>query len=177
MEIVCTQCRKTFVKASRRQGILDRLLSVVYAYPFRCQICRHRFHLLQWGLRYIERDVDRRQYERRPVSIHVRIISQQKDYEGTVTDLAMGGCAIETQAPLHEGSVLSLQLDAFDHEPRITVETAVVRSIHGTRVGVEFLRLTPTQKEEERLRQYILHLWVSGTQEARKGGMAAAVIP
>ena len=65
MEIVCTRCRKPFVKASRRQGLLDRLLSLAYAYPFRCQVCRYRFHLLQWGLRYIERDVDRREYERR----------------------------------------------------------------------------------------------------------------
>jgi c-di-GMP-binding flagellar brake protein YcgR len=173
MEIICAQCRKPFVKASRRDGILDRLLSLAYAYPFRCQICRHRFHLWQWNLRYIERDVDRRQYDRRPVSIHARITSEQHDYEGTVKDLALGGCAIETQAPLHEGAVLSLQLDAFDNEPRITVETAVVRSVKGTRVGVEFLRLTP-QKEEERLRQYILDLWVVGTQEARKGAGAAA---
>ena len=172
MELICAQCRKPFVKASRRGGILDRLLSLAYAYPFRCQICRHRFHLWQWNLRYIEQDVDRRQYERRPVSIHARITSGQHDYEGTVRDLAMGGCAIETQAPLHEGSVLGLQLDAYDSEPRLTVETAVVRSVQGTRVGVEFLRLTP-QKEEERLRQYILDLWVVGTQEARKGAGAA----
>jgi hypothetical protein len=173
MEIMCAQCRKPFVKASRRQGVLDRLLSAVYAYPFRCQICRHRFHLWQWNLRYIEQDVDRRQYDRRPVRMPVRITSGQHDYEGTVRDLAIGGCAIETQAPLHEGAVLSLQLDAFDNEPRITVETAVVRSVKGTRVGVEFLRLTSTQKEEERLRQYILNLWVAGTQEARKGAGAA----
>jgi hypothetical protein len=51
--------------------------------------------------------------------------------------------------------------------------TAGVRSVKGTRVGVEFLRLTSTQKEEERLRQYILNLWVAGTQEARKGAGAA----
>lgn len=169
MEIVCTQCRKPFVKACRRRGLLDRLLSLAYAYPFRCQICRHRFHLLQWGLRYIERDVDRRQYERRQVKVHARITSEQGNYEGTVMDLAMGGCAIETQAPFQVGTLLGLQLDAYDREPHLTVEAAVVRSVQGTRVGVEFLRLSPAQKEEERLRQYILNLWLEGTQEARKG--------
>ena len=43
-----------------------------------------------------------------------------------------------------------------------------MRSVQGTRMGVEFLRVTPKEREEERLRQYLLDLWVQGTQEARK---------
>ena len=173
MELVCTKCRKPFIKASRRQGLLDRLLSLVYAYPFRCQVCRHRFHLLQWGLRYIERDVDRREYERRSVKLRAVMSTSEGQYEGHTIDLAMGGCAVETNNPLlREGTLLSVHLDAFDSESPIVVEAAVVRAVHGTHLGLEFLRMN--EKEKERLSQYILSLWLEGTQAARKGSLAAA---
>ncbi len=169
MELVCTQCRKPFVKATRQRGVLDRLLSLVYAYPFRCQVCQHRFHLMQWGLRYIEKDVDRREYERRPVQLHAKLQDEQKrEYEGTVRDLSMGGCAIEMHAPWQEGALLRLQLDALDSEPFITVETTIVRSAQEPHLRLEFLRMAP--HENDRLSQFILNLWLEGSQEARKGG-------
>ncbi len=170
MEIVCPQCRKPFVKAVRRQGGRDRLLSLIYAYPFRCQVCRHRFHLMQWGLRYIEQDVDRREYERRPVKLPVIMSTNEGQHEGQTVDLAIRGCAVEASAPLlREGALLSVHLDAFDSEPPIVVETAVVRAVHGTHLGLEFLRMN--EQEKERLSQYILSLWLEGTQIARKGRM------
>jgi c-di-GMP-binding flagellar brake protein YcgR len=168
MEIVCAKCRKPFVKASRRQGLSDRLLSLVYVYPFRCQVCRHRFHLMQWGLRYIERDVDRREYERRPVKLRAVMSTHEGRYEGQTIDLAMGGCAVEANDPrLREGTVLNIHLDAFDSEPPIVVDAAVVRAVHEAHLGLEFLRMN--EQEKERLSQFILSLWLAGTQEARKG--------
>ena len=172
MEIVCMHCRKPFVKAARRQGLLDRLFSLAYVYPFRCQVCRHRFHLMQWGLCYIERDVDRREYERRPATLRVVMSTSEGRYEGHTIDLAMGGCAINAYDPqFREGAFLSLHLNAFDSEPPIVVDAAVVRVANGTRLGVEFLRIA--DKEKERLSQYILSLWLEGTQVARKGRLAA----
>ena len=172
MEIACTQCRKPFVKAIRRQGLLDRLLSLAYVYPFRCQVCQHRFHLLQWGLHYIERNVDRRQYERRSVKLRAVMSTNEGQCEGQTIDLAMGGCAVETNNPLlREGTLLSAHLDTFDSEPPIVVEAAVVRAVHGTHLGLEFLRMNAIEKE--RLSQYILSLWMNGTQVARKGSLAA----
>jgi len=168
MELICSRCRKPFVKAVRRQGGLDRLLSLAYVYPFRCQVCRYRFHMMQWGLRYIERDVDRREYERRPVQLQAKLQDEQgKEYEGTVRDLSMGGCAMEADALLQKGTLLSLQLDALDSEPFITVESTIVRSEQEARLRLEFLRMAP--KEKERLSQFILSLWLEGTQAARRG--------
>jgi len=167
MGLICTKCRKPFVKAVRRQGAADKLLSLAYFYPFRCQVCRHRFRLMQWGLRYIEQDVDRRQYERRPVQISSRIQAGEQDHEGTIVDLALGGCAIDTGAAFPRGTVLKLRMDAFDLEPPLVVEAAVVRSSGGTRHNVEFLQIA--EDEKHRLSQYILTLWLEGTQVARKG--------
>jgi hypothetical protein len=168
MEITCTHCRKPFVKATRRQGMLDRLLSLAYVYPFRCQICRHRFHLLQWGLHYVEKDVDRRQYERRPVRLPVVLSGDAGRLEAQTVDLAMGGCAVEADDPLlREGALVGVHLDAFDLEPPIVVKTAVVRAVQGTRLGLEFLRMN--EHEKGRLSRYILSLWLEGTQAARRG--------
>ena len=167
MEIVCAKCRKPFVKAVRRRGGLDRLLSLAYSYPFRCQVCQHRFRLMQWGLRYVEKDVDRRQYERRPVGISALIRLHEQHHQGTIVDLAMGGCAIDMVTPLQRGTLLGVQMDAFDTEPPIVVETAIVRSSGGMRHNVEFLRIA--EDEKHRLSQYILTLWLEGTVRARKG--------
>lgn len=168
MEIVCAKCRKPYVQAVRKQGPLDRLLSPLYIYPFRCQVCRHRFRLMQWGHRYIETEMDRRQYRRRPVRLHVILVDEHGEHGGMVTDLSPGGCAIDTQTPLHrEGDLLELRLDAFDLEPPILIEAAIVRTAQGARIGLEFLRCASGQ--EQRLSDYLLTLWLEGTQMARKG--------
>lgn len=167
MEIVCAKCRKPYVQAVRQQGALDRLLSPLYVYPFRCQVCRHRFHLMQWGLRYNETEVDRRQYVRRPVRLLAKLVFEDREYEGTVLDLSMGGSAVETHVSFQDNTVFSLHLDAFDLEPPIVIEAAIVRAVKGTRIGLEFLRFASGQ--EQRLSEYLLTLWLEGTQMARKG--------
>lgn len=48
----CPQCRKNLVRRSRRRGIYERTVSLLYVYPFRCQHCAHRFLALQWGTLY-----------------------------------------------------------------------------------------------------------------------------
>jgi len=168
MEIVCSQCRKPFVQAVRQRGFLDRLLHWAYIHPYGCQVCRHRFYVMQWGLRPAEVPMDGSQYRMRPVRIHATVLDEQGQHEGNVTDLSMGGCMIETPAPLLEGAVLGIRLDALDDEPRILGEAAIVRSALGARADVEFLRLA--KKEEERLNRFMTSLWIEGTQIARSSG-------
>jgi len=43
----CPQCGTHFVRRSHRQGITERLWSLVAVYPFRCQVCAHRFKARQ----------------------------------------------------------------------------------------------------------------------------------
>ncbi|HYM38231.1 MAG TPA: PilZ domain-containing protein [Nitrospiraceae bacterium] len=168
MEIVCSQCRKPFVQAVRRQGVLDRLLHWAYIHPYGCQICRHRFYVMQWGLRPPEAPVDGSQYRMRPVRVHAMLTDEQGEHEGMMTDLSASGCIIETRTSLLEGTLLGIRLDAVDDEPPIVVETAIVRSALGARVEMEFLRLA--QQENARLNQFITNLWIEGTQIARSSG-------
>jgi hypothetical protein len=168
MEIVCSQCRKPFVQAAPRRGMLDRLLSRMHAYPYQCRVCRHRFYVMQWGLLPAEVPMDSGQYRMRPVRIHATVLDEHGHREGDVTDLSMGGCMIEMPAPLLEGAVFGIHLDALDDEPPIAIEAAIVRSALGTRVEVEFLRLA--KKEEDRLNRFVTSLWIEGTQIARSSG-------
>ena len=48
---VCPKCSSDYVKRAHRVGP-ERLISLFYIYPFRCQPCGHRFRLLQWGVTY-----------------------------------------------------------------------------------------------------------------------------
>lgn len=168
MEIICSKCRKPFVQAVRRQGLLDRLLHLVYLHPYACKVCRHRFYVMQWGIRPAEVPMDSDQYRMRPVRIHAAVLDEQSHREGDVTDLSMGGCMMELAAPLLEGTLVAIHLDALDDQPPIIVEAAIVRSAIKTRADVEFLRLA--KKEEERLNRFVTSLWIEGTQMARSSG-------
>lgn len=108
MEIVCSQCRKPFVQAVRRQGVLDRLLHWAYIHPYGCQICRHRFYVMQWGLRPPEAPMDGGQYRMRPVRVHAMLTDEQGEHEGMMTDLSASGCIIETRTSLLEGALLGI---------------------------------------------------------------------
>jgi len=48
----CPSCRGREVRRTRREGLTDRLLSIIYMYPFRCDRCRHRYRAMRWGKRY-----------------------------------------------------------------------------------------------------------------------------
>lgn len=47
MEITCSRCRRPYVQAVKIDSVADRALSLLYSRPFRCQVRRRRFHLLQ----------------------------------------------------------------------------------------------------------------------------------
>ena len=48
----CPRCGWPEVRRTRRVGWLDRLLSIVYIYPFRCGRCLYRYRAMRWGVRY-----------------------------------------------------------------------------------------------------------------------------
>ena len=75
---------------------------------------------------------------------------------GTLTDLSMEGCEVESDAKITPGSVLSLRLFVFSGYPPIEVERAEVRWVKGLVFGVAFISIK--EKEQERLRQVIRDL-------------------
>lgn len=52
VSVPCPECGGTLARRAHRHGLAGLLVSVMYIYPFRCQLCTHRFLTLQWGIRY-----------------------------------------------------------------------------------------------------------------------------
>ena len=46
-KVDCPLCGSTKVRRSYRKGLVDRLLSLIMIYPFRCRLCTFRFHRMQ----------------------------------------------------------------------------------------------------------------------------------
>ncbi len=135
---------------------MEWLASLVYRYPFRCQLCRHRFRARQWGVRYSEAWEDKRQYERVAAQFPVSFSVDQIHGEGMATTISVEGCTLETDAKLPKGKIVQLELQTTDRKSLVKVRAAEVRAVHPTRLHLKFLRLAP--EEENRLRQLICRL-------------------
>jgi hypothetical protein len=139
-------CQSTYVRRAHRAGWFEQVLSLLYIYPFRCQLCSTRFTTLQWGIRYSAQTEDPRQYERIGVRFPVLFSNGQLVGKGTVTDVSVGDCAIESDAQLQQGDSLKLELFAKSGRPPIVVERAVIRSVRGGTLGVQFIKVADSEK-------------------------------
>lgn len=156
---LCPACSRGFVKRVSRQGIVERLISLFYIYPFKCQLCGHRFKRLQWGVRYMRVDQDRREYNRIATNFPVLLWGENIEVEGTATDISMRGCTVTINGQLSDGSILGVALKISNQALPVIVEAAVLRNIQTNNAGIEFLRLQ--ENDRERLRGFI-HGLLSG---------------
>ena len=75
---------------------------------------------------------------------------------GTMLDLSMGGCRIESPVTVEPGASLELRIYAPDVEWPLMVEAASVQWVSGQTFGLAFFRITKT--EQQRLEQVINNL-------------------
>jgi len=153
---LCPKCGKDFVRRTVRKGVPEHALSAIYLYPFRCQLCAHRFLRMEPGRRYNESTIDKRQYERVEAKFPVTFVGDKASGAGTVSRLSLGGCEVESPTKLMEGMIFNLRLQPPGLSPPINVETAVVRSVRPPVAGLEFLRSNPA--EQFRLIQFVAGL-------------------
>jgi PilZ domain-containing protein len=156
----CKRCDETYVRQSSRGGI-DGVLTHMHLYRFRCQLCEHRFWLLLWRARQTAASLkhDKREYDRLPVSFPIEFAGDRNG-EGSLRNLSIRGCSIETTIrPSHNG-VLSLKLNWRGSRPIVLVEAAIVRSGVANRFGLEFLKME--LNESQRLRALIKRLFLTG---------------
>ncbi len=156
-KITCPCCGEMVAQRVRRAGPVEDLLSLIYIYPFGCQLCAHRFRVMQWGTRYYRAPADRPQYKCLPVRFPVSFSSEQTEDTGVATHLSVSSCSVVTKASLKEGSLLCVRLRIPGEDRAITVETAVVLTVRFGRIGLGFLRLAPPDKD--RLIRLVLSLW------------------
>jgi hypothetical protein len=76
--------------------------------------------------------------------------------EATLFDISIRGCAIKTDSPLRKGDLVRLEIDMTPQQKTLRIDEAVVRTLTGRRVGLEFV----TIRDEEliRLRTLLVEL-------------------
>jgi len=143
----CPACGTLYVRRAPLDSVFERLASLAYLYPFRCQLCTSRFRSLQWGVRYSEEGADKREYERLEIKFPVTFTGRLVSGEGLATDISLTGCRMETDVQLPDGTVVNLALKTSDKKPPLTAQAEVVRSIRPRLLGMKFTRLTQEQRE------------------------------
>lgn len=153
---ICPHCSRDYTCRASRSGLKERLLSIIYVYPFRCQLCGYRFPIMQWGARYFRIEEDRREYERLPITFPISFTGEGADGTGLALDISINGCSLQANSAVDEGDILGVTLHTSRDLPPIQIQAAVVRTVQGDRVGLEFLRFE--FKERERLQLFVRSL-------------------
>jgi hypothetical protein len=155
---LCPRCSKDYVMRVTRVGLGERLVSLFYVYPYRCQLCGHRFKFLQWGIKYKRIEEDRREYERMAASFPITFDAGTVQGRGLAVDISMAGCTFHTEVELVEGNILRMRLELPEETSPLTVEAVIIRTLRSGRVGVEFLQFE--NGERERLQRFIRALLI-----------------
>ncbi len=109
-------------------------------------------------------DMDLRSSTRAAVTYPVRLSSDSKTGQGTVINLSVPGCAIETDLPVQPGDYLELLVMVPDQARPLTVGLAKVRWATQQKVGIEFIRVH--RDDQSRIQRLIRRLLDESTVEA-----------
>jgi hypothetical protein len=164
--IQCKRCGLDYVRQSRQSGTIDRVLAGMHLLPYRCQLCGHRFWVMRWRKGASTSQDDKREYQRLDVNFPIFFKGEHESGEGTVTALSIRGCSLETKTRIRHGESLFLILHLPGLKVPIEVDAAIVKAALGNRLGLEFLDIDAG--EEQRLRDYIETLIVTGPGELKK---------
>lgn len=119
--------------------------------PYHCQNCSHRFLSWSMGKEDAGYQIDRREHLRIPVRLCLSFSGGKVRGEGTVMDLSLGGCVIQSQTQVHVDDIFYLEIAIAQDEPPIEV-AAMVRSVSTRGIALKFLRKA---QENKRLLSFI----------------------
>ncbi|HWO41858.1 MAG TPA: PilZ domain-containing protein [Candidatus Eisenbacteria bacterium] len=159
----CPKCGKQFVKRVRREGLRERLAGLIAIYPFKCQLCGHRFSAFQWGVRYIRVDDDRRQFERLSINLPGTISVSGKEAPAVIIGLSMNGCTLGLNTAVAPGDVIRIAVQISKDAPPVDIEAGVVRHVGVNSAGIEFVKFA--EGERERLRIFVRSLIMRGDKK------------
>ncbi len=100
--------------------------------------------------------MDKRQAPRFTVHLPISFLGYNLTGEGTVVNLSLGGCGIESDQDVQQGKQLTLRIFMPEQDAPVVVDRAQVRWTVRGLFGLEFL--TMQQEEQERLRRFVSSL-------------------
>ena len=147
----CPQCQKDGLYRARPQSLRERVVTLVFISPFLCPFCSHRFLASRLGINHPRHPIDRREHLRIPVRLYLSFSGGKIRGEGTVLDLSMGGCIIESETHVHLDDIFYLRLSLGEGELPLEV-AAIVRSVSARGIAFKFLRAA---QESKRLHAFV----------------------
>jgi len=123
-------------------------------YPFRCQLCAHRYVVFLGQVK----GNPRRNYERVAAQYPAQVrplheANRDVVVEGTMVDMSLRGCRIRTCQRLPMGCRVIIELQSGEYDLPIMVEEAIVCTRYSDGVGLRFVKLC--RSEESRLRRIL----------------------
>jgi hypothetical protein len=94
-----------------------------------------------------EREKDRRQHERHPVSFRVDYTGEATG-SGQAADLSPLGCAVVADTAVSVKTYVKVELALSDGAKPLEIELAVGRWSHGNNFGIEFIAFGEVQKNQ-----------------------------
>lgn len=153
----CPNCGTSFIRVTYQESRVERLLSRLNVFPFRCQLCTNRFHAFDRDARHNTQAFDRRQFTRLSASIDALIFDhKQPPVTNRITDISMDGCTLQ-RTGFPKGAYIEMVLKPTE-EDTIRIETAIVCSVRPLSMGIRFLEIPP--EHYRRLAQVVLGLIV-----------------
>ncbi len=153
----CPKCGKYFTKRVQMEGAEDPTSTVAGMYAYRCQLCAELFRARKPALQSTPApqaskdaeltNVTNRQYVRVTAKFPVTFLISRLRQEGTVTEIALGGCSLEANVVLAIGAKFKMEILVSENEPPLVVDQALVRSVRPTGFGIQFMEIQDVEKE------------------------------
>jgi hypothetical protein len=152
----CPKCGKYFTKRVLIEGAEDPTSTMQGMYAYRCQLCSELFRakkpdpkaaVAPQGSKDAElTNVTNRQYVRVNARFPVTFLISKLRQEGTVTEIALGGCSLEANVVLAIGAKFRMDILISENEPPLVVDQALVRSVRPTGFGIQFMEFQEAEK-------------------------------
>ena len=150
-EGVCPQCRQDGAVRAQAQSPREFVAALLWMVPFQCQRCCHRFLARRMSLTSVSQHTERREHMRIPVRLCLSFSGGRVRGEGTVLDLSLGGCIIQSEAHVRIDDIFYLEIILAKDEPPVEA-AAIVRSVSTRGIAFKFLRRA---QEDKRLTAFI----------------------
>ncbi len=148
---LCPQCRLDAAVRVSARSPREFLASLLRRVPFQCQRCDHRFLAPRMSSDSFVRPTERREHMRIPVRLCLSFSGGRVRGEGTVLDLSLGGCIIQSKAHVKVDDIFYLEIMLANDEPPVEA-AAIVRSVSTRGIAFKFLRRA---QEDKRLTAFI----------------------
>lgn len=155
-ELHCPACGTPCVRVISGTSLIEKTLNRLSIFQVRCQLCTTRFQARRPGNRVTSQAFDRREYRRLPANFAATLILDRPAAGGFVTDISMGGCALQATTTLTRGTFVKFVLHRPLCQADIKVDAAMICSVRPQSVGVKFLEFDTEDKQ--RMGQLILEL-------------------